>query len=139
MLVRRVSSSKKGVGRHDPPLKPHLQRHTGNAVDDQGNTWSYGQGTGLGGVGTTPHVGIQNGLNFQKFAEHLLAFSRLASIQQHPSPFYTSIRRSTRFRHPRRFEKPPATGPTCSCECRKCWRSRPPVGLRAPSERRLLL
>ena len=27
----------------------------------------------------------------------------------------------------------------CSCECRKCWRSRPPEGLRAPSERRLLL
>ena len=49
---------------------------------------------------------------FKKFAEHLLAFSRLASIQQHPSPFYTSIRRSIRFRHPRRFEKPPATGPS---------------------------
>ena len=49
---------------------------------------------------------------FKKFAEHLLAFSRLASIQQHPSPFYTSIRRSIRFRHPRTSEKPPATDPS---------------------------
>jgi hypothetical protein len=53
---RIPSSSRKGVGRHDPPLKSHLERHTGNAVNDQGDTWSYGQGTGLGGVGTTPHT-----------------------------------------------------------------------------------
>eukprot|EP01046_Picozoa_sp_COSAG06_P055396 COSAG06_NODE_10173_length_1735_cov_6.757946_1_plen_202_part_00 len=46
-----------------------------------------------------------------KLAEHLLAFSRLASIQQHPPPFYTSIHRSIRFRHPRRFGKPPTTDP----------------------------
>ena len=53
---RIPSSSRKGAGRHDPPLKSHLERHTGNAVNDQGETWSYGQGTGLGGVGTTPHA-----------------------------------------------------------------------------------
>jgi hypothetical protein len=47
-----------------------------------------------------------------KLAEHLLAFSRLASIQQHPPPFYTSIHRSIRFRHPRRFGKPPTIDPT---------------------------
>ena len=48
------------MGRHDPPLKSHLERHTGNAVDDQGETWSYGQGMGLGGVGTTPHTHVDD-------------------------------------------------------------------------------
>ena len=48
------------MGRHDPPLKSHLERHTGNAVNDQGETWSYGQGTGLGGVGTTPHTHVDD-------------------------------------------------------------------------------
>ena len=56
--------------------------------------------------------------------EHLLAFSRLASIQQHPPPFYTSIHRSIRFRHPRRFEKPPTTDPNHAAPHRRRQRGR---------------